>query len=163
MRELRDLVKSFDEDLSRGAVDVDKYYREIKDVAGKTPLVRIAGTLNETLRQRLGLPLGDELDALHPALLAGALFMAACESEEPDRSVAVLFGYSYASLAGGKPLDAVVFLLASIATARGKGDVATELLKKIGVDLENIVGFACGAVGLAKLLENRGISSIPDW
>ncbi len=163
MRELRGLVKSFDDDLSRGAVDVDKYYREAKDVAGGTPLAGIVGALNEALRQHLGLPLGGELDALHPALLAGALFRAACESEEPDRSTAALFGYSYASLAGGKPLDAVVFLLASIATARGKGDVAAELLKKIGVDLENVVGFACGAVGLAKLLENHSISSIPDW
>ncbi len=163
MRELRDLVKNFDEDLSRGAVDVDKYYREAKDVAGRTPLAGIVSVLNEALRQRLGVSLGGELDALHPALLAGALFRAACESEEPDRSTAALFGYSYASLAGGKPLDAVIFLLASIAAARGMGDVAAELLKKIGVDLESVVGFACGAVGLAKLLEGRGVGSIPDW
>ncbi len=149
--------------ICRGAVDVDKYYREAKDVASRTPLAGIVGTLNEALKQRLGLSLGGELDALHPALLAGALFMAVCESEEPDRSTAALFGYSYASLAGGKPLDAVIFLLASIAAARGMGDVAAELLKKIGVDLENVVGFACCAVGLAKLLENHRISSIPDW
>jgi hypothetical protein len=163
MRKLCDLVKSFDEDLSRGAVDVDGYYREARDVAGGTPLASIVGTLNEAMRQRLGLPLGGELDALHPVFLAGALFMAACESEEPDRAVAVLFGYSYASLAGGKPLDAIIFLLASTAAARGRGDVAAELLKKIGIDLESIVSFACGAVGLAKLLESRGACSIPDW
>ncbi len=164
MRELRSLVKSFDDDLSRGAVDVDKYYREAKDVAGGTPLAGIVGALNEALRQHLGVSLGGELDALHPALLAGALFRAACESsEEPDRSTAVLFGYSYASLAGGRLLDAVVFLLASVATSRGRSDVAAELLKKIGVDLESVVGFACGAVGLAKLLEGRGVGSIPDW
>ncbi len=163
MRELSDLVKSFDSDLLRGAVDVDEYYGEARDVVGKSPLVHIAGTLNEALRQYLGVSLGDELDALHPILLAGALFRAACESEEPDRSVAVLFGYSYASLAAGKPLDAVVFLLASIAATRGRGDAVAELLKKIGIDLESAVGFACGATGLARLLESRGISSIPDW
>jgi len=46
--------------------------------------------------------------------------------------------------------------------ARGRGDVAAELLRKIGVDLEGIVNFACDAVELAKFLEDRGIGSIPE-
>jgi len=53
-------------------------------------------------------PLGGKLGALHPILLAGALFMSVCKSDKPDRGVAVLFGYSYTPLAGGKPLDAAV-------------------------------------------------------
>jgi len=118
--------------------------------------------LNEALRQHLGVSLGGELGALHPILLAGALFMAACGSEEPDRGVAVLFGYSYASLAGGKPLDAAVFLLASVAAARGRRDVAVELLRKVNLDLEGLAKSACGAVELARLLESYGISSTPD-
>ncbi|MFP3349186.1 MAG: hypothetical protein RXN90_07650 [Thermoproteus sp.] len=67
---------------------------------------------------------------------------------------------AYLVLAGGRPLDAVVFLLASIALARARDNVAAELLRKIGVDLEGIVNFACGAVELAKFLEDRGIGSI---
>jgi hypothetical protein len=34
-KELYDLVKSFDEDLSRGVVDVDEYYREAEAVVRK--------------------------------------------------------------------------------------------------------------------------------
>jgi len=89
----------------RGAVDVDKYYREAKDAARKMPLDRLVGVSNEALRQHPGVPLGG---TLYPIPLAGALFMAACGSEELDGGVAVLFGYSYAPLAGGKPLDAAV-------------------------------------------------------
>ncbi len=159
----RDLVKSFDEGLSQGTVDVDVYYREAEDAVRKTPLHHLVSVFNEALRRHLGVALDAELDALHPVLLAGALFMAACESEEPDRSAAALFGYSYASLVGGRALDAAVFLLASIATTRGRSSTAAELLKKIGIDLEGVVNFACGAVELAKFLENRGIGPIPDW
>jgi hypothetical protein len=159
MSGLSDLVKSFEEDLLREAVDVDKYYREVEDAIRKTPLSNLVGALNEALKQYLEV----SLDGVpHPILMAGALFMAACESEEPDRSIAVLFGYSCASLAAGRALDAAVFLLASIAAVRGRRDVAMELLKKINLDLEGLVKSACGAVGLAKLLEGYGISAIPD-
>jgi predicted amino acid racemase len=44
--------------------------------------------------------------------------------------------------------------------ARGRWDVAAELLRRVDVDLEGVINFACGAVELAKLLEDRGIGSI---
>ena len=74
------------------------------------------------------------------------------EPEEPDKDVYILLGYSYSSLAVAKTLDAVVFLLASIALARGKSNVAVELLRKMSLDLEGVVNFACGAVELGKIL-----------
>ena len=73
-----------------------------------------------------------------------------------------MLGYSYATLARGKPQDVAVFLLASIATAHGRGDVATELLKKIGIELEHVVNFACGAVELAKFFETADPAAL-DW
>jgi hypothetical protein len=94
--------------------------------------------------------------------LAGVLFRIACGFEGPRRGVLVLLGYSYLELAGGRPLDAVVFTLASIALARASGDVAAELLRRVDVDLEGVINFACGAVELAKFLEDRGIGSIPE-
>jgi hypothetical protein len=168
-KELYDLVKSFDEDLSRGVVDVDEYYREAEDVVRKIHLdaYYVVSRLNEALGRHPEfrvLPNAAFLDALYilPGLLAGVLFRTACGFEGPRRGVVVLLGYSYLVLAGGRPLDAVVFLLASIALARARDDVAAELLRKIGVDLEGIVDFACGAVELAKFLEDRGIGSIPE-
>jgi len=167
-KELYDLVKSFDEDLSRGVVDVDEYYREAEDVVRKIHLdayyvSRLSEALGRHPEFRV-LPNAAFLDALYKLLgvLAGVLFRTACGSEGPRRGVLVLLGYSYLVLAGGRPLDAVVFLLASIALARARDDVAAELLRKIGVDLEGIVNFACGAVELAKFLEDRGIGSIPE-
>ncbi|KUO79638.1 MAG: hypothetical protein AT707_04025 [Pyrobaculum sp. JCHS_4] len=168
-KELYDLVKSFDEDLSRGVVDVDEYYREAEDVVRKIHLdaYYVVSRLNEALGRHPEfrvLPNAAFLDALYilPGLLAGVLFRTACGFEAPRRGVVVLLGYSYLVLAGGRPLDAVVFLLASIALARARDDVAAKLLTKIGVDLEGIVNFACGAVELAKFLEDRGIGSIPE-
>jgi hypothetical protein len=168
-KELYDLVKSFDEDLSRGVVDVDEYYREAEAVVRKIYLDAhyVISRLNEALGRHSEfrvLPNAASLDALYilPGLLAGVLFRTACGFEGPRRGVVVLLGYSYLGLAGGRPLDAVVFLLASIALARARDDVAAELLRKIGVDLEGIVNFACGAVELAKFLEDRGIGSIPE-
>ena len=160
--EFRDLVKSFGEDLSRGAVDIDKYFRETENAVRKASLSHLVSGLNEVFKQRLGALPNIELNALHLVLLAGALFRAACESEEPDRNFAVLLGYSYATLARGKPQDVAVFLLASIATAHGRGDVATELLKKIGIELEHVVNFACGAVELAKFFETADPAAL-DW
>ena len=168
-KELYDLVKSFDEDLSRGVVDVDEYYREAEAVVRKIHLdaYYVISRLNEALGRHPEfrvLPNAAFLDALYilPGLLAGVLFRTACGFEGPRRGVVVLLGYSYLVLAGGRPLDAVVFLLASIALARARDDVAAELLRKIGVDLVGIVNFACGAVELAKFLEDRGIGSIPE-
>jgi len=57
--------------------------------------------------------------------------------------------------------EAMAFLYASIALARGRRDTAAELLRKIGLDLD-IINFACGAVELAEFLEEHGISSIPE-
>jgi len=149
------LVKSFDEDL-QGAVDVDKYFNGAKDAVSKTSLKQLVGEFNETLEQHpkfRGVP-DAEPDALYLMLIAGALFKASCEEpEEPDKDVYILLGYSYSSLAAGRTLDAVVFLLASIALARGKSNVAVELLRKMSLDLEGIVNFACGAVELGKILE----------
>ena len=172
-RELYNLVEGFDGDLSRGFVDVDEYYREAEDVVRSMYLDAyfLAGRLNEVLvrhpellRVLPGVAPMQSPDVLYKLLgvLAGVLFRTACGSEGPRRGVLVLFGYSYLGLAGGRPLDAVVFLLASIALARARDDVAAELLRKIGVDLEGIVNFACGAVELAKFLEDRGIGSIPE-
>jgi hypothetical protein len=172
-KELYDLVKSFDGDLSREFVDVDEYYREAEDVVRSMYLDAyfLAGRLNEVLvrhpellRVLPGVAPTQSPDVLYKLLgvLAGVLFRTACGSEGPRRGVVVLLGYSYLVLAGGRPLDAVVFLLASIALARARDDVAAELLRKIGVDLEGIVNFACGAVELAKFLEDRGIGSIPE-
>lgn len=157
------VVKSFDEDL-RGAVDVDKYFDEAKNVVSKTSLKQLISEFNEALKQYpefRELP-DAEPDALYLMLIAGALFRAACKSEEPNRDVAVLLGYSYASLAAGMMRDAVVFLLTSIALARGRRDVTMELLRKINLDLEGLAKSACGAVELARLLESYGVSSIPD-
>jgi hypothetical protein len=152
-----DLVKSFDEDL-QGAVDVDKYFNEAKDAVSKTSLRQLISEFNETLKQHpkfRWLP-DAEPDALYLMLTAGALFKASCEEpEEPDKDVYILLGYSYSSLAAGKTLDAVVFLLASIALARGKSNVAAELLRKMSLDLEGVVNFACGAVELGMILERR--------
>jgi hypothetical protein len=150
--ELGDLVRRFEEDLQRGAADADGYCREVADAARGTSPNRLFGVLNEALRRLLGVPLGGELDALHPALLAGALFRAACESEGSDRDAAVLLGYAYAAFAVGRPADSAVFLLA--AAARGRADVAARLLGKIGLDPEDVVRSACGAVGLARFLED---------
>jgi hypothetical protein len=172
-RELYSLVESFDEDLSRGVVDVDEYYREAEDVVRSMYLdaYYLAGRFNEVLARHPELlrvlpraaPIQSP-DALYKLLgvLAGVLFRIACGFEGPRRGVLVLLGYSYLGLAGGRLLDAVVFTLASIALARGRGDVATELLKRVDVDLEGIINFACGAVELAKFLEDRGIGSIPE-
>lgn len=151
---LNDLVKSFEEDLQRGAADVDGYCREAIDAARGVPPNRLLGVLNEALRRLFGVPLGGELDVLPPVLLAGVLFRAACESEEPDRSVAVLLGYAYATLAAGRPADSAIFLLAAVAAARNRADVATQLLGRVGVGLDGLVGSACGAVELAKFIEN---------
>jgi predicted amino acid racemase len=52
--------------------------------------------------------------------------------------------------------------LALVALARARGDVAAELLRRVGVDLEDVINFTCGAVELAKFLEDCGISSIPE-
>jgi hypothetical protein len=168
-KELYDLVKSFDEDLSRGVVDVDEYYREAEAVVRKIYLdaYYMISRLNEALGRHPEFRVLHNaafLDALYilPGLLAGVLFRSACGFEGLRRGVVVLLGYSYLGLAGGTPLDAVVFLLASIALARARDDVAAELLRKIGVDLEGIVNFACGAVELAKFLEDCGIGSIPE-
>jgi len=169
-RELYNLVESFDEDLSRGVVDVDEYYREAEDVVRSMYLDAyfLAGRLNEVLVRHpelLGVLPGaapmQSPDALYKLLgvLAGVLFRIACGFEGPRRGVLVLLGYSYLGLAGGRPLDAVVFTLASIALARGRGDVAAELLRRVDVDLEGVINFACGAVELAKFLEDRGIGS----
>jgi hypothetical protein len=172
-RELYSLVESFDEDLSRGVVDVDEYYREAEDVVRSMYLdaYYLAGRLNEVLvrhpellRVLPGAAPAQSPDALYKLLgvLAGVLFRIACGFEGPSRGVLVLLGYSYLGLAGGRPLDAVVFTLASIALARGRGDVAAELLRRVDVDLEGVINFACGAVELAKFLEDRGIGSIPE-
>jgi len=172
-RVLYSLVESFDEDLSRGVVDVDEYYREAEDVVRSMYLdvYFLAGRLNEVLVRHpelLGMLPGaapmQSPDALYKLLgvLAGVLFRIACGFEGPRRGVLVLLGYSYLGLAGGRPLDAVVFTLASIALARGRGDVAAELLRRVDVDLGGVINFACGAVELAKFLEDRGIGSIPE-
>jgi hypothetical protein len=172
-RELYSLVESFDEDLSRGVVDVDEYYREAEDVVRSVYLdvYFLAGRLNEVLvrhpellRVLPGAAPMQSPDALYKLLgvLAGVLFRIACGFEGPRRGVLVLLGYSYLGLAGGRPLDAVVFTLASIALARARGDVAAELLRRVDVDLEGVINFACGAVELAKFLEDRGIGSIPE-
>jgi hypothetical protein len=172
-RELYSLVESFDEDLSRGVVDVDEYYREAEDVVRSMYLdaYYLAGRLNEVLvrhpellRVLPGAAPMQSPDALYKLLgvLAGVLFRIACGFEGPRRGVLVLLGYSYLGLAGGRPLDAVVFTLASIALARARGDVAAELLRRVDVDLEGVINFACGAVELAKFLEDRGIGSIPE-
>jgi hypothetical protein len=172
-RELYSLVESFDEDLSRGVVDVDKYYGEAEDVVRSMYLdvYFLAGRLNEVLvrhpellRVLPGAAPMQSPDALYKLLgvLAGVLFRIACGFEGPRRGVLVLLGYSYLGLAGGRPLDAVVFTLASIALARARGDVAAELLRRVDVDLEGVINFACGAVELAKFLEDRGIGSIPE-
>jgi hypothetical protein len=172
-RELYSLVESFDEDLSRGVVDVDEYYREAEDVVRSMYLdaYYLAGGFNEVLvrdpellRVLPGAAPIQSPDALRKLLgvLAGVLFRIACGFEGPRRGVLVLLGYSYLGLAGGRPLDAVVFTLASIASARGKWDVAAELLRRVDVDLEGVINFACGAVELAKFLEDRGIGSTPE-
>ena len=172
-RVLYSLVESFDEDLSRGVVDVDEYYREAEDVVRSMYLdaYYLAGRFNEVLVRHpelLGMLPGaapmQSPDALYKLLgvLAGVLFRIACGFEGPRRGVLVLLGYSYLGLAGGRPLDAVVFTLASIALARARGDVAAELLRRVDVDLEGVINFACGAVELAKFLEDRGIGSIPE-
>jgi hypothetical protein len=172
-RELYSLVESFDEDLSRGVVDVDEYYREAEDVVRSMYLdaYYLAGRFNEVLvrhpellRVLPGAAPTQSPDALYKLLgvLAGVLFRIACGFEGPRRGVLVLLGYSYLGLAGGRPLDAVVFTLASIALARARGDVAAELLRRVDVDLEGVINFACGAVELAKFLEDRGIGSIPE-
>ena len=172
-RELYSLVESFDEDLSRGVVDVDEYYREAEDVVRSMYLdaYYLAGRFNEVLvrhpellRVLPGAAPIQSPDALYKLLgvLAGVLFRIACGFEGPRRGVLVLLGYSYLGLAGGRLLDAVVFALASIALARGRGDVAAELLRRVDVDLEGVINFACGAVELAKFLEDRGIGSIPE-
>jgi hypothetical protein len=172
-RELYSLVEGFDEDLSRGIVDVDEYYREAEDVVRSMYLdaYYLAGRFNEVLvrhpellRVLPGAAPMQSPDALYKLLgvLAGVLFRIACGFEGPRRGVLVLLGYSYLGLAGGRSLDAVVFTLASIALARGRGDVAAELLRRVDVDLEGVINFACGAVELAKFLEDRGIGSIPE-
>jgi hypothetical protein len=172
-RELYSLIESFDEDLSRGVVDVDEYYREAEDVVRSMYLdaYYLAGRFNEVLvrhpellRVLPGAAPMQSPDALYKLLgvLAGVLFRIACGFEGPRRGVLVLLGYSYLGLAGGRLLDAVVFTLASVALARARGDVATELLRRVDVDLEGVINFACGAVELAKFLEDRGIGSIPE-
>jgi len=118
--------------------------------------------LSELFEQRIG-----ALPVVEPSafsLAAGALLRAACESEEPDRDAVVLLGYLYASLAGGKPLDAAVFLLASAAAACGGSDAAVASLKKIGIDLKSTVNFACIAVELAKFFKNANAAGaiIPE-
>jgi len=172
-KKLYNLVESFDGDLSRGIVNVDEYYRDAEDVVRSMYLdaYYLAGRLNEALVRHPeplkvlpGAAPTQSSDALYKLLgvLAGVLFRIACGFEGSRRGVLVLLGYTYLGLAGGRPLDAVVFTLASIALARARGDVAAELLKRVDVDLEGVINFACGAVELAKFLEDRGISSIPE-
>jgi hypothetical protein len=152
-RELYSLVESFDEDLSRGVVDVDEYYREAEDVVRSMYLdaYYLAGRLNEVLVR-------------HPELLR--MLPGAAPMQSPDalyKLLGVLAGVLFRiARAGGRPLDAVVFTLASIALARGRRDVAAELLRRVDVDLEGVIDFACGAVELAKFFEDRGIGSIPE-
>jgi hypothetical protein len=172
-RELYSLVESFDEDLSRGVVDVDEYYREAEEVVRSMYLdaYYLAGRFNEVLVRHPELlkvlpgaaPMQSP-DVLYKLLgvLAGVSFRIACGFEGPRRGVLVLLGYSYLGLAWGRLLDAVVFTLASIALARDSRDVAVELLRRVDVDLEGVINFACGAVELAKFLEDRGIGSIPE-
>jgi len=162
---------SFDGDLSRGVVDVDEYYREAVVRSMYLDAYYLAGRFNEVLvwhpellRLLPGAAPMHSPDALYKLLgvLSDVLFRIACGFEGPRRGVLVLLGYWYLGLAGGRLLDAAVFTLALIALARGRGDVAAELLRRVDVDLEGVINFACDAVELAKFLEDRGISSIPE-
>jgi hypothetical protein len=69
----------------------------------------------------------------------------------------VLLAESLINFSLGASLPAIVYLLASLAIAHGRKDIATELTKKIGDDLEQMVSFSCGVVKAAKFLEERGI------
>jgi hypothetical protein len=95
------LVESFDEDLSRGVVDVDEYYREAEDVVRSMYLdaYYLAGRLNEVLvrhpellRVLPGAAPAQSPDALYKLLgvLAGVLFRIACGFEGPRRGVSRL-------------------------------------------------------------------------
>jgi len=171
---LYDLIKGFDEDLSRGvSVNVDEYYREVVGIIRNMHVdtYYIIIKLNEALSQHPELlkvlprtAPTQSLDAVNKMFgaMAGVLFRLACGLEEPRRGALILLAESYLDLAVDKPLDAIVLTLASIALARGRRDVAAELLRRVGVDLEGIINFACGAVELAKFLEEHGIHSIPE-
>ena len=66
---LHNLVERFCEDLSRGAVDVDKYYREAEDVVCKTPPSQLVDVLNEVFEQHIGALPVVEPNALHLSLV----------------------------------------------------------------------------------------------
>jgi len=159
---LRGLVRSFYDDLSMRVIeDVDEYYGEAESIASSASedyLNRFGEELaqNPTLlrilpRSILERP-RDALSKLASAL-ASALFTIACRLEGPRKNALILLGYSYMGFAGGITRDAIIFMLAAIALARSREDVATELLKKIKFSIDGIVEFACGAVTITRIIE----------
>jgi len=91
-------------------------------------------------------------------MLASLLHRVACEQEDTNvRYSLVLLAESLINFSLGASLPAIAYLLASLAIAHGRKDIATELTKKIGDDLEQMVSFSCGVVKAAKFLEERGI------
>jgi hypothetical protein len=91
-------------------------------------------------------------------MLASLLHRVACEQENTNvRYSLVLLAESLINFSLGASLPAIAYLLASLAIAHGRKDIATELTKKIGDDLEQMVSFSCGVVKAAKFLEERGI------
>jgi hypothetical protein len=85
--------------------------------------------------------------------LTNALFMIACRLEVPRKNALILLGYSYIGFGGGVTRDAIIFILAAIALARSREDVAAELLKKIQFSIDGIIEFACGTVAIARMIE----------
>ena len=109
-------------------MDVDEYYREAVVRNMYLDVYFLTGRLNEVLVRHpelLGVLPGaapaQSPDALYKLLgvLAGVLFWIAWGFEGPGGRFSL--GYSYLGLAGGRPLDAVVFTFVSIALARGRG------------------------------------------
>jgi hypothetical protein len=158
---LHGLVRSFYDDLLTGVVDdVDEYYNEAASIASSADdsyLNRFSEELahNPTLLRILpGSMIARPRDALSKlaSALASAMFMVACEREGPRKSALILLGYSYMGFAGGITRDAMIFMLAAIALARSREDVAAELLKKIKISIDGIIEFACGAVAIAKMI-----------
>jgi hypothetical protein len=159
---LRGLVRSFYDDLSTGVIeDVDEYYGEAESIANSVDedyLNRFREELarNHTLLRILPSSMlerpRDALSKLASAL-ASALFMIACRLEGPRKNSLILLGYSYMAFAGDITHDAIIFMLAAIALARSKEDVAAELLKKIDFSIDGIVEFACGTVAIARMIE----------
>jgi hypothetical protein len=159
---LHGLVRSFYDDLSMGVMeDVDEYYNEAASIASSADedyLNKFSEKIaqNPTLLRILpGSMLARPRDALNKlaSALASALFMVACRHEGPRKSALILLGYSYIGFAGGITRDAMIFMLAAIALARSREDIATELLKKIGFSIDGIIEFACGAVAIARMIE----------